>query len=150
METLRALAAGNTGVPESLEAAVLARVRRAGQPVETLLRAGAVLGTSFDPVTVAGLLGESSQAMIAACADAHAARLLVVAERDYEFANAARLYWPGADVSQARYDVSQAARHQPDPGGSALPGEGSIPCAMALVTAAVRPDTPSLPNERSR
>ncbi|MDX6394460.1 MAG: hypothetical protein QOJ73_5523 [Streptosporangiaceae bacterium] len=87
VETLRALAAGNTGVPDSLEAAVLARVRRAGHPVETALRAGAVLGASFDPVTVAGLLGESSQTVIAACASAHAARLLVVAERDYEFAN---------------------------------------------------------------
>jgi DNA-binding SARP family transcriptional activator len=87
VETLRALAAGNTGVPDSLEAAVLARVRRAGHRVETALRAGAVLGASFDPVTVAGLLGESSQTVIAACAGAHAARLLVVAERDYEFAN---------------------------------------------------------------
>ena len=39
VETLRALAAGTTGIPESLEAAVLARVRRAGQPVEAALRA---------------------------------------------------------------------------------------------------------------
>jgi DNA-binding SARP family transcriptional activator len=87
VETLRALSAGNTGVPDSLEAAVLARVRRAGRAVETVLRAGAVLGASFDPATVAGLLGQAPQAAIAACADAHAARLLVVADRDYEFAN---------------------------------------------------------------
>ena len=87
VETLRALTAGNTGVPVSLEAAVLARVRRAGPAVETALRAGAVLGASFDLGTVAGLLGESPQAVIGTCADAHAARLLVVAERDYEFAN---------------------------------------------------------------
>jgi len=87
VETLRALAAGNTGVPDSLEAAVLARVRRAGRTVDTALRAGAVLGASFDPATVAGLLGQAPQAAITACTDAHAARLLVVADRDYEFAN---------------------------------------------------------------
>jgi hypothetical protein len=58
VETLRALTAGNAGVPVSLEAAVLARVRRAGPSVETVLRAAAVLGASFDPGTVAGLLGE--------------------------------------------------------------------------------------------
>jgi DNA-binding SARP family transcriptional activator len=87
VETLRALTAGNTGVPDSLEAAVLARVRRAGPAVESALRAGAVLGASFDPAAVAGLLGESPQALIGICADAHAARLLIVTERDYEFAN---------------------------------------------------------------
>ncbi len=87
VETLRALTAGNAGIPVSLEAAVLARVRRAGQPVETALRAGAVLGSSFDPATLAGLLGESPQSVLGTCTDAHAARLLVVAERDYEFAN---------------------------------------------------------------
>jgi DNA-binding SARP family transcriptional activator len=87
VETLRALTAGNAGIPVSLEAAVLARVRRAGQAVETALRAGAVLGASFDPAVVAGLLGESPQAVLGTCAEAHAARLLVVAERDYEFAH---------------------------------------------------------------
>ena len=87
VETLRSLAAGQTGVPESLEEAVLARVRRAGPAVEAALRAAAVLGASFDPATVAGLLGEAPQAAIAACAGALAARLLVVADRDYEFAN---------------------------------------------------------------
>jgi DNA-binding SARP family transcriptional activator/tetratricopeptide (TPR) repeat protein len=87
VETLRSLAAGHAGVPESLEEAVLARVRRAGPAVEAALRAAAVLGASFDPATVAGLLGEAPQAAIAACAGALAARLLVVADRDYEFAN---------------------------------------------------------------
>ena len=49
VETLRALAAGHSGMPESLAAAVLARVHRAGRGVEAMLRAGAVLGASFDP-----------------------------------------------------------------------------------------------------
>ena len=55
-ETLRGLAAGETGVPESLRAAVLARLRRAGPGTEELLRAGAVLGATVDPAVVAGLL----------------------------------------------------------------------------------------------
>ena len=45
VEVLRALASGEEGVPESLRTAVQARVRRAGPPVEALLRAAAVLGT---------------------------------------------------------------------------------------------------------
>jgi len=87
VETLRALAAGTTGIPESLEAAVLARVRRAGPAVEAALRAASVLGASFDPATLAGLLGESPHAVVGACTAAENARLLVVTERDYEFAN---------------------------------------------------------------
>ena len=62
-------------------------MRRAGREVESALRAGAVLGASFEPALAASLLAEAPQAVLAACADAHAARLLVVADRDYEFAN---------------------------------------------------------------
>lgn len=87
VETLRALGQGNTGIPESLEAAVLTRVRRAGPDVEALLRAGAVLGVAFEPRTVAGLLAQPLPAVVSTCSDALAARLLVVAGRDYEFAN---------------------------------------------------------------
>jgi DNA-binding SARP family transcriptional activator/tetratricopeptide (TPR) repeat protein len=87
VETLRALVAGITGIPESLEVAVLARVRRAGPQVDELLRAAAVLGVSFDPVVVAGLLGQPLGQVLRTCADALAARLLVVVGRDYEFAN---------------------------------------------------------------
>ncbi|MDN5932776.1 MAG: AAA family ATPase, partial [Pseudonocardia sp.] len=39
VETLRGLAAGDAGVPESLQAAVLARMRRVGPDVERVLRA---------------------------------------------------------------------------------------------------------------
>ena len=87
VETLRALAAGTTGIPESLEAAVLARVRRAGPAVEAALRAASVLGASFNPATLAGLLGESPHAVVGTCTAAENARLLVVTERDYEFAS---------------------------------------------------------------
>ncbi|MEP7025267.1 MAG: AAA family ATPase, partial [Actinomycetota bacterium] len=87
VETLRALTAGTAGIPDSLEAAVLDRVRRAGPDVESALRAAAVLGSSFTPVTLAGLLGASLHSTVGACTTAEAARLLVVTERDYEFAN---------------------------------------------------------------
>jgi DNA-binding SARP family transcriptional activator/tetratricopeptide (TPR) repeat protein len=87
VETLRSLAAGHSGMPESLAAAVLARVHRAGRGVEAMLRAGAVLGASFDPATVAALLGETPQAVLGTCGVAYQARLLVVAGRDYEFTN---------------------------------------------------------------
>ena len=87
VESLRALAAGDTGVPESLEAAVLDRVRRSGHDVGELLRAGAVLGVSFDTATVAGLLGRPLNQGLSICEAALSARLLTVAGRDWEFAN---------------------------------------------------------------
>ena len=85
-ETLRAVASGETGVPESLRAAVLARVRRAGPEIEELLRAGAVLGASVDPAIVGGLLDVPARCRAAVRAGA-GTRLLVVAGRNYEFAN---------------------------------------------------------------
>ncbi len=87
VETLRGLSAGETGVPKSLMEAVLSRVRRAGRPVEELLRAGAVLGASFDPSTAARLLGEPLSSAVARGEDALTARLLVASGREYEFAN---------------------------------------------------------------
>jgi DNA-binding SARP family transcriptional activator/tetratricopeptide (TPR) repeat protein len=87
VETLRGLVAGESGVPETLRAAVLARLRRAGKDVEELLRAGAVLGASVDPVVVGGLLGLPSHVAAHRCEQAAATRLLVVSGRNYEFAN---------------------------------------------------------------
>jgi tetratricopeptide (TPR) repeat protein len=87
VETLRALAAGTDGLPPSLEAAVSARVARVGRSVEEVLRAAAVLGAAFEPATLSRLLGTPLQTVAAACTDALAARLLVVAGRDYEFAH---------------------------------------------------------------
>jgi DNA-binding SARP family transcriptional activator/tetratricopeptide (TPR) repeat protein len=87
VESLRALVAGEDGVPTSLQAAVLARVRRAGPGVEELLRAGAVLGSSFAAPIAARLLDESLPTVLACGEDALAARLLVESGQDYEFAN---------------------------------------------------------------
>ena len=86
-ETLRGLSAGEPGIPESLRAAVLARLRIAGPVTEELLRAGAVLGNSVDPAVVAGLLELPAHVVAHRCEQAAASRLLVVADRTYEFAN---------------------------------------------------------------
>lgn len=87
VESLRALAAGEPGVPDTLRAGVLARVARAGAPAEELLRAAAVLGASFAPATVAGLLGIPAAEATLRCERLLATRLTVVAGRSYEFAN---------------------------------------------------------------
>jgi len=52
---LRALAEGDSGLPETLRSAVQARVRRLGATAEQLLRMAAVLGATVGPVTVAGM-----------------------------------------------------------------------------------------------
>ena len=87
VEVLRALAAGDTGVPESLRSAVQARIRRTGIAAEGLLRAAAVLGPAVDPLILARLLDLTPTAALELCEQALEARLLVVSGRDYEFAN---------------------------------------------------------------
>jgi len=87
VETLRGLAAGESGVPESLRDSVLARVRRAGGTAEELLRAAAVLGPSFAPPVVAGLLDIGTQEAARRCERILPTRLVVEAGRAYEFAN---------------------------------------------------------------
>jgi tetratricopeptide (TPR) repeat protein len=87
VEVLRALAAGDTGVPESLRSAVQARVRRTGPAAESLLRAASVLGAAIDPLTLSELLELPPAAAVELCEQAFQARLLVVSGRDYEFAN---------------------------------------------------------------
>ena len=84
---MRALAAGDAGVPESLRSAVQARVRRTGAAAESVLRAAAVLGAAFDPLVLAELLGLAPAAVLDLCEQALQARLLIVSGRDYEFAN---------------------------------------------------------------
>ena len=87
VEVLRALAAGDAGVPGSLRSAVQARVRRTGTAAEALLRAASVLGSPVDPLTLARLLDLTPAATLELCGQALEARLLVVSGRDYEFAN---------------------------------------------------------------
>ena len=87
VEVLRALAGGDTGVPESLRSAVQARVRQTGAAAESLLRAASVLGAAIDPLTLGELLELTPAAAVDLCEQALQARLLVVSGRDYEFAN---------------------------------------------------------------
>ncbi len=87
VEVLRALAGGDTGVPESLRSAVLARVRQTGAAAESLLRAASVLGAAIDPLTLGELLELTPAAAADLCEQALQARLLVISGRDYEFAN---------------------------------------------------------------
>ncbi|MFI7547186.1 ATP-binding protein [Actinoplanes sp. NPDC049599] len=87
VETLRALAAGDQGIPESLQAAVLARVARTGTAVEELLRAAAILDATMEPGLLADLLAVPPAEAVRRCEQALTARLLVVAGRAYEFAN---------------------------------------------------------------
>ncbi len=87
VEVLRALRGGEEGVPSSLRATVVARVRRAGAPVEAALRAAAVLGSAVDPLMLGALLGLTTAAAVERCEQALSARLLVVSGRHYEFAN---------------------------------------------------------------
>ncbi|MDQ1708820.1 MAG: hypothetical protein QOG49_205, partial [Frankiaceae bacterium] len=61
------------------------RVGRTGSDAEALLRAAAVLGTSFEPHIVAGLLQLPVPAAARRCEQLLATRLVVVAGRDYEF-----------------------------------------------------------------
>ena len=87
VEVVRALAAGDAGVPESLRSAVQARMRRTGAAAESVLRAGAVLGAAFDPLVLAELLGLAPATVLDLCEQALQARLLIGSGRDYEFAN---------------------------------------------------------------
>ena len=87
VEVLSALRGADDGVPDSLRAAVQARVHRAGGPVEALLRAASVLGAAVDPLTLAAMLGLAPAAALALCEQALQARLLVISGRHYEFGN---------------------------------------------------------------
>jgi DNA-binding SARP family transcriptional activator len=87
VESLRALGAGEPGVPKSLSAAVLARVARLDPDVAELVRAACVLGSSFEPATVAGLLSVPTAAAVRGSGQLVEAGLVVEAGRAYEFAN---------------------------------------------------------------
>ncbi|MGC5013362.1 ATP-binding protein [Streptosporangium sp. DT93] len=87
VETLRGQAIDDSGVPESLRPVVLRRVRGAGEQVERLLRAAAVLGPAFDPLVLAALTDLTPNEVAYHCERALAARLLVVSGRRYAFAN---------------------------------------------------------------
>jgi len=87
VETIRALEAGEAGIPQTLRDAILHRVGRAGDKAEILLRAAAVLGASFEPAQVAGLLQLPVPEAARRCELLLDSRLVVVAGRSYEFSH---------------------------------------------------------------
>jgi DNA-binding SARP family transcriptional activator/tetratricopeptide (TPR) repeat protein len=91
VETLRAMAEQPADravtVPDSLRAAVLARLRRAGASVEELLQAAATLGGSFAPELLAALTDQPAGEVARWAAAAARARLFSEAGSAYEFAN---------------------------------------------------------------
>ena len=87
VETLRALRDGEDGVPATLTEAVTHRVARTGPEVEELARAAAVLGASFEPSTLAGLLELPDALAARRCEQLVSARLAVESGRTYEFVN---------------------------------------------------------------
>lgn len=74
-------------LPDSLQASVLARVGRLGATTEAILRAGAVLGSTFDPQLAAAIGGIDLPSALQACEGALSDGLLTVAGRHYEFAH---------------------------------------------------------------
>ena len=87
VEVLRALAEGDSGLPESLRGAVQARVRRLGPDAEHLLRVASVLGAAVAPATVAAMADVPPAAALRHCELALRAGLLIAAGHDFEFAN---------------------------------------------------------------
>jgi tetratricopeptide (TPR) repeat protein len=85
VETLNALATGETGIPLSLQDSVLSRVAHQGREAEALLRVAAVLGPTFGPADLVAMTGESLAVVTRICEDALRARLLSVSERSYAF-----------------------------------------------------------------
>ena len=87
VECLRALAAGDAGVPESLAAAVLARVDRLGVDARELVQGAAVLRGALDPRLLADLVGTDELATVRSCEELTRVRLWHRVGACYEFAN---------------------------------------------------------------
>ena len=87
VEVLRSLAAGQIGLPASLQSAVVDRVAATGGETDRLLRAAAVLGAAFDPLVAGEVAGVPSSAALPAFERAFTSHLLVARGRLYEFAH---------------------------------------------------------------
>ncbi|MCW2635370.1 MAG: transcriptional regulator, putative ATPase, winged helix family [Blastococcus sp.] len=87
VEVLRALTDGDAGLPASLQTAVIERVARTGEETARLMRAAAVLGSAFEPLTAAALAGLPAPAALQAFERALTAALLVERGQHYEFAH---------------------------------------------------------------
>ena len=86
-QVLEDLATGGEGRPASLRTAVLDRLRRCGPDAGVVLRGGAVLGATFDPLLAARLVAQPLDVALSACEAGLGAGLLTVRGGQYEFAN---------------------------------------------------------------
>ncbi len=87
VEYLRALAAGDAGVPESLAAAVRARVDRLHPPAQELVQGASVLRGRVDPRLLAALLDLSEVTAARLCEELAVVGLLHRVDTSYEFVN---------------------------------------------------------------
>jgi tetratricopeptide (TPR) repeat protein len=87
VECLRALAAGDTGVPASLADAVASRVAGLAPEPRDAVEAASVLGQRVEPRRLADLAGTTELAAVRQCEELVRARLLVRSGAHYEFAN---------------------------------------------------------------
>ncbi len=87
VECLRALAAGETGVPDSLATGVLARVRRLGGDLQELVSAAAVLDGRLDPRLLGALVDRPELAAVQGCEELTRVGLFQRVGSHYEFAN---------------------------------------------------------------
>jgi DNA-binding SARP family transcriptional activator/tetratricopeptide (TPR) repeat protein len=87
VECLRALAAGDTGVPASLADAVSSRVASLAREARDAVEAASVLGHRVEPRRLADLAGTTELAAVRQCEELVAARLMVRRGAHYEFAN---------------------------------------------------------------
>jgi class 3 adenylate cyclase/DNA-binding SARP family transcriptional activator len=123
-------------VPESLRAAVLARVARCGDEVEELLRAAAVVGSSFDLATVAELCSARIDDVAERAERARRAGILVEVDVRYELANDLIrdvLYdTTPAPVRLARHQrLAAMLSHQPEAAAGHAAAAGDLASAVA-------------------
>ena len=126
VECLRALSSGDTGVPASLSAAVLARVERLGAEERAVVEAGAVLRRRLDPRLLAALTELSEVGATRHGEELTRSGLFVRSGAVYEFANdlfqecvyatlpeavAAAYHRRAADLTSDRPEVMAAHAH---------------------------------------
>jgi DNA-binding SARP family transcriptional activator/tetratricopeptide (TPR) repeat protein len=87
VECLRAIAAGDLGVPRTLAESVLVRVDALEPGAREVLRAASVLRSRLDPHLLAGLTETTELSVVRHCEELVRVRLLARSDTVYEFAN---------------------------------------------------------------
>jgi DNA-binding SARP family transcriptional activator/tetratricopeptide (TPR) repeat protein len=85
--SLRALAAGNLGVPENVATAVAGQLDRLDAEPARVALAASVLGSRVEPLVLAGLVEQPEVDVVLACERLVSTGLMITAGALYEFAN---------------------------------------------------------------